>query len=104
MYLDPPLTPLSPCAGAVLPGYFQGKRRAEEALALRYPRGGVALRPGFIYGTRNVSGVGIPLGAIGARPARCSAVRGAGQQVPGSSHALCGGTWCGCVLAGSLMR
>ena len=52
-------------AGAVLPGYFQGKKRAEEALALRFPQGGVALRPGFIYGTRNVGGLGIPLGAIG---------------------------------------
>ncbi|CAK0763396.1 hypothetical protein CVIRNUC_003053 [Coccomyxa viridis] len=51
--------------GAMLPGYFQGKRRAEEALALKFPGSGVALRPGFIYGTRQVGGVGIPLGAIG---------------------------------------
>ena len=50
----------------MLPGYFQGKRRAEEALALKFPGSGVALRPGFIYGTRQVGGVGIPLGAIGA--------------------------------------
>ncbi|CAL8467766.1 g7304 [Coccomyxa elongata] len=50
---------------AVLPGYFQGKKRAEETLALRFPQGGVALRPGFIYGTRNIGGLGIPLGAIG---------------------------------------
>ena len=62
-------------AGAVLPGYFQGKQRAEEALALRYPQAGVALRPGFIYGTRSVGGVGIPLGAIGVCAARCGAVR-----------------------------
>ena len=53
-------------AGAVLPGYFQGKKRAEEALALKYPQGGISLRPGFIYGTRNVGGIGIPLGAVGA--------------------------------------
>lgn len=53
------------CAGAFLPGYFQGKRRAEEALASNFPTAGVALRPGFIYGTRQVGGVGIPLGAIG---------------------------------------
>ncbi len=52
----------------MLPGYFQGKKRAEEALALRFPQGGVSLRPGFIYGTRNVGGVGIPLGAVGAPP------------------------------------
>ena len=50
----------------MLPGYFQGKKRAEESLALKFPEGGVALRPGFIYGTRNVAGIGIPLGAIGA--------------------------------------
>ena len=50
----------------MLPGYFQGKRRAEEALAVKFPGSGVALRPGFIYGTRQVGGLGIPLGAIGA--------------------------------------
>lgn len=54
-------------AGGFLPGYFQGKRRAEEALASAFPGAGCALRPGFIYGTRQVGGVGIPLGAIGAR-------------------------------------
>jgi hypothetical protein len=52
-------------AGTVLPGYFQGKRRAEEALAMRFPEGGVYLRPGFIYGTRYVGSVGIPLQAVG---------------------------------------
>ena len=61
-----PFLGITACAGAVLPGYFQGKRRAEEVLALRFPQGGVLLRPGFIYGTRVVGGVGIPLGAIGA--------------------------------------
>jgi hypothetical protein len=49
----------------VLSGYFKGKRRAEEALKATFPTGGVAIRPGFIYGTRYVSGVGVPLGAIG---------------------------------------
>lgn len=52
----------------MLPGYFQGKKRAEETLALRFPQGGVWLRPGFIYGTRNVGGIGIPLGAVGEPP------------------------------------
>lgn len=46
-------------------GYFQGKRAAEAKLAQLFPNGGVALRPGFIHGTRNVAGVGIPLQAIG---------------------------------------
>eukprot|EP00884_Botryococcus_braunii_P004272 jgi/Botrbrau1/13846/Bobra.0056s0083.1 len=50
----------------VLSGYFKGKRRAEEALFQLFPTSGVALRPGFIYGTRYVSGVGVPLGIIGS--------------------------------------
>ena len=80
----------------MLPGYFQGKKRAEEALALRYPQGGVALRPGFIYGTRNVSGVGIPLGAIGVRSARCSAVHGDGKRgwTKNPQQQYCVGTGC----------
>lgn len=51
--------------GFVLPGYFNGKRDAEKRLASVYPEGGVALRPGFIYGTRQVGSVGIPLQAVG---------------------------------------
>ena len=34
--------------------YFNGKRRAEQALLDAYPDKGVVLRPGFIYGTRAV--------------------------------------------------
>ena len=53
-------------AGFVLSGYFQGKRNAEHAMAEAYPDQGVCLRPGFIHGTRYVSGgVGIPLSTIG---------------------------------------
>lgn len=52
--------------GFVLQGYFQGKRNAELAMAEAYPDQGVCLRPGFIHGTRYVSGVGIPLSFIGA--------------------------------------
>lgn len=52
-------------AGFVLAGYFQGKRNAEHAMAEAYPDQGVSLRPGFIHGTRYVSGFGIPLGFIG---------------------------------------
>lgn len=50
----------------MLPGYFNGKRDAEKKLLGSFPTGGVALRPGFIYGTRQVGSVGIPLQAIGA--------------------------------------
>ena len=52
----------------VLPGYFQGKAAAEEALFRLFPTGGVALRPGFIHGTRHVggAGLGLPLSAVGA--------------------------------------
>lgn len=56
----------TPCfAGFMLSGYFQGKRNAEHAMAEAYPDHGVCLRPGFIHGTRYVSGVGIPLSFIG---------------------------------------
>jgi len=34
----------------VLRGYFNGKRRAEQALLDAYPVGGTVLRPGFMYG------------------------------------------------------
>ncbi len=54
-----------PASGFVLSGYFQGKRNAEHAMAEAYPEQGVCLRPGFIHGTRYVSGVGIPLSFIG---------------------------------------
>lgn len=33
-----------------------------------FPEGGVALRPGFMHGTRMVGGVGVPLGAVGKPP------------------------------------
>ncbi|GAB4816260.1 hypothetical protein N2152v2_003306 [Parachlorella kessleri] len=50
----------------LLRGYFQGKRDAEQHLAQTFPDSGVALRPGFIYGSRAVGAASIPLGAIGA--------------------------------------
>ncbi|KAJ9509029.1 hypothetical protein QJQ45_001526 [Haematococcus lacustris] len=39
----------------LLGGYVNGKRMAEEALQSHYPQGGVALRPGAIYGNRVIS-------------------------------------------------
>lgn len=58
----------------VLPGYFGGKKKAERALFRLFPGGtGVALRPGFVYGTRKVlpssssnKAYSVPLGAFGA--------------------------------------
>lgn len=49
----------------VLGGYFKGKRAAEAKLQTTFPSGGVALRPGFIHGTRQVGSIGIPLQAVG---------------------------------------
>lgn len=54
------------CADFVLKGYFNGKRAAEARMAQLFPSGGVALRPGFISGTRQVAGVGVPLQVVGA--------------------------------------
>ncbi|XP_073288105.1 uncharacterized protein At1g32220, chloroplastic-like [Primulina huaijiensis] len=50
----------------VLQGYYEGKRAAETELQVRYPYGGVILRPGFIYGTRRVGSMKLPLGVIGS--------------------------------------
>jgi hypothetical protein len=50
----------------LLKGYFQGKKDAEARLFERFPGGGVALRPGFVYGTRAVGSASIPLGLVGA--------------------------------------
>mmetsp|Transcript_60937 Transcript_60937/g.70764 ORF Transcript_60937/g.70764 Transcript_60937/m.70764 type:complete len:242 (+) Transcript_60937:87-812(+) len=54
----------------VLKGYYQGKRAAEKAILENLGDRGVVLRPGMIYGTRNVSigGVSVPLpiGIVGA--------------------------------------
>ncbi|CAL9152482.1 unnamed protein product [Musa hybrid cultivar] len=46
-------------------GYFSGKRKAESEVLSKYPRSGVVLRPGFIYGKRKVDGYEIPLDLIG---------------------------------------
>lgn len=51
----------------LLKGYFQGKRDAESHLKELFTDTGVALRPGFIYGKRRVSGgYTIPLHIIGS--------------------------------------
>jgi nucleoside-diphosphate-sugar epimerase len=46
-------------------GYFQGKRRAEEELLKCFPNNHVILRPGFVYGARDVGGRTIPLQYVG---------------------------------------
>ncbi|KAJ8436345.1 hypothetical protein Cgig2_009910 [Carnegiea gigantea] len=50
----------------ILQGYYEGKRAAETELLTRFPYGGVILRPGFIYGTRRVGSMKLPLGIIGS--------------------------------------
>ncbi|KAK7352618.1 hypothetical protein VNO80_18042 [Phaseolus coccineus] len=47
-------------------GYYQGKKAAETELLSKFPYGGVILRPGFIYGTRSVGNIKLPLGVIGS--------------------------------------
>lgn len=49
----------------LLKGYFQGKRDAEAHLFKLFPESGVALRPGFIYGSRAAGNMTIPLGVVG---------------------------------------
>ena len=46
-------------------GYFQGKRRVEDELLKSFPDGHVILRPGFVYGPRNVGGKILPLQYVG---------------------------------------
>lgn len=53
-------------ANYLLRGYYEGKRAAETELLTKYPYGGVILRPGFIYGTRTVGGMKLPLGVVGS--------------------------------------
>lgn len=53
-------------ANYLLQGYYEGKRAAETELLTKFPYGGVILRPGFIYGTRSVGSMKIPLGVIGS--------------------------------------
>ncbi|XP_056691644.1 uncharacterized protein At1g32220, chloroplastic isoform X2 [Spinacia oleracea] len=50
----------------ILQGYYEGKRAAETELLTKFPYGGVILRPGFIYGTRRVGSMKLPLGVIGS--------------------------------------
>ncbi|XP_020588228.1 uncharacterized protein At1g32220, chloroplastic [Phalaenopsis equestris] len=50
----------------LLQGYYDGKRAAEAELLSKFTYGGVILRPGFIYGTRQIGGMKIPLGVIGS--------------------------------------
>jgi hypothetical protein len=65
LHADGPLVAGLALAASVLQGYFQGKRDVERVLFDLYPEGGVALRPGFLYGTRQVGAVGVPLQIVG---------------------------------------
>ncbi|XWS70545.1 hypothetical protein CRYUN_Cryun03dG0056600 [Craigia yunnanensis] len=53
-------------ANYLLQGYYEGKRAAETELLTKFPYGGVILRPGFIYGTRSVGRVQLPLSVVGS--------------------------------------
>ncbi|CAL1385225.1 unnamed protein product [Linum trigynum] len=53
-------------ANYILRGYYEGKRAAEAELQAKFPYGGIILRPGFIYGTRGVGSLKLPLGVIGS--------------------------------------
>ncbi|KAJ7958456.1 NAD(P)-binding rossmann-fold protein [Quillaja saponaria] len=53
-------------ANYLLQGYYEGKRAAETELLTKFPYGGVILRPGFIYGTRSVGSMKIPLSVVGS--------------------------------------
>ncbi|KAI3505507.1 hypothetical protein L1887_27638 [Cichorium endivia] len=50
----------------MLQGYYEGKRATETELLTKFPYGHVILRPGFIYGTRRVGNMKLPLGIIGS--------------------------------------
>ncbi|MCO5615053.1 hypothetical protein L7F22_069341 [Adiantum nelumboides] len=50
----------------ILRGYYEGKKAAEDAIQIKFPYGGVILRPGFIYGDRQVGNMKIPLGVLGS--------------------------------------
>lgn len=53
-------------SSAPMSGYFRGKYNAEQELLQQYAEGQyVILRPGFIYGPRNLGGHTIPLQLVG---------------------------------------
>jgi uncharacterized protein YbjT (DUF2867 family) len=49
----------------ILRGYFEGKQRAEEAVEHSFPSRAIILRPPFVYGTRDVGSLSLPLGLVG---------------------------------------
>ncbi|XP_078439450.1 uncharacterized protein At1g32220, chloroplastic-like isoform X2 [Wolffia australiana] len=53
-------------ANYLLRGYYEGKKATEAELLSKFPYGGVILRPGFIYGTRRVGSINLPLSIIGS--------------------------------------
>ncbi|XP_031276441.1 uncharacterized protein At1g32220, chloroplastic [Pistacia vera] len=53
-------------ANYLLHGYYEGKKSAETELLTKFPYGGVILKPGFIYGTRTVGSMKVPLGVVGS--------------------------------------
>lgn len=79
---------------SVLRGYFQGKRQAEAEVHAQFPNAGAGtvLRPGFVYGTRQLSAaVCIPLGLVGRPLAALLSLPGLNrlQDLPGMKAVLC---------------
>eukprot|EP00607_Mallomonas_marina_P010045 CAMPEP_0182419654 /NCGR_PEP_ID=MMETSP1167-20130531/4060_1 /TAXON_ID=2988 /ORGANISM="Mallomonas Sp, Strain CCMP3275" /LENGTH=218 /DNA_ID=CAMNT_0024594687 /DNA_START=134 /DNA_END=790 /DNA_ORIENTATION=- len=74
----------------VLRGYFNGKRRAEEAVLDGFPDTGTILRPGFMYGDRQVGPVTLPLGIVGRPLQSLLSLPGAStlQSLPGMKALL----------------
>ena len=54
--------------GFFLPGYFRGKRNAEQSLFSLFPQGGVAVRPTFMHGNRQVGSSQHPTRGCGYPP------------------------------------
>lgn len=68
-------------------GYFHGKWRAEQELKKIFGKNGVILRPGFIYGNREVgNGIHIPLHFIGSPlsfiATKCGTISNIIQKIP----------------------
>jgi len=67
-------------------GYFHGKWRAEQELKKIFGDNGIILRPGFVYGSRQVGSISIPLQWIGSplsyMSTKCGGVSSALRKIP----------------------
>mmetsp|Transcript_28096 Transcript_28096/g.47497 ORF Transcript_28096/g.47497 Transcript_28096/m.47497 type:complete len:260 (+) Transcript_28096:79-858(+) len=49
----------------ILPGYFNGKRLADQAVSKYFRGAGVILKPGFVHGPRKIGSITLPLHWVG---------------------------------------